>query len=148
MCNVLLYFMQTAELFWSLASMFCPGLLPGPVPAVFIIQTKTSAPSTMTWSLQRAAAWPKNHLKSQIHRCSSKALFFTLLHLPLSNVSVVWLYLSACTRSSPWIPLEFSFASLAVQCFVSVHIPVSLTWMHSARRCHKTATVTHTEKSD
>ena len=56
----------------------CPGLLLGPVQAVYTTQTKTSAQSTTTWSPQRAAAWLRSPPKSQTHRCSSNSWCFSM----------------------------------------------------------------------
>lgn len=100
---------------------FPPDLLPDPVQAVFTIQTRTSAPSTTTWSLQRAAAWRRNPPRSQTRRCSSCSRIlsglcaWTVICLH-DGVSVMCLYPSTCALSPPWIPREFSF--LFVGCAV------------------------------
>lgn len=150
MVHEILWIRKTSKWTIPLFSLFipCPDLLPGQVQAVFTIQTRTSAPSTMTWSLQRAAAWLKNPPKSQTHRCSRNSCFHTVSRM----VSVCAMFsicphkvclcctfvpVYMCTLSSPRIPQEFSFALSAVQRFV-LHgvLPLSLTSMHSACRGH------------
>lgn len=106
---------------------FPPDLLPDPVQAVFTIQTRTSAPSTTTWSLQRAAAWRRNPPRSQTRRCSSCSRIlsglcaWTVICLH-DGVSVMCLYPSTCPH---FHLLEFlgnsAFSLSAVRCFVSVH---------------------------
>lgn len=105
---------------------FPPDLLPDPVQAVFTIQTRTSAPSTTTWSLQRAAAWRRNPPRSQTRRCSSCSRIlsglcaWTVICLH-DGVSVMCLYPSTCAH---FHLLEFhgnsAFSLSAVRCFVSV----------------------------
>lgn len=54
--------------------LFCPGPPPGRVQAASTTQTRMWAPSTTTWSLWRAAAWPRSPPRSPTHRCSSSFL--------------------------------------------------------------------------
>lgn len=134
-----------------IASVFCPGLHPGPVQAVCTIQMKMSAQNTTIWFLQRAAAWPKNHLKSLIHRCSTNPCLFTnsliwslCINCSISvlhNVCICYMFVPVSVNSVIFLNssgIQFCIVGCTVFCVSSctAHM-VSFTWMHLASRSQK-----------
>lgn len=97
------------------------------------------------WGCQHKVQWPDPCREQQPNWETLRNLRFTgavatfVFYTPSCKVSVcknslfvfincvfvIYVYLSMSTHSSPWIPQEFSFAFLAVQCVVSVHNVVS-----------------------
>lgn len=112
---------------------FFPGLLQGPVPAVFTIRTKMSALSTMIWSLPRAAAWLKSRLKSLIHRCSTnpcvlsyKVSVHKLFTICLLHVSICYMFVpvSVHTVILNSSGIQFCIVGCSVICVSSCFWPL------------------------